>query len=143
MKRRHTPNPKRKMRDKPGSTEAVELDALASRVSYAGNSAHKRNPGDFGLTPPSQSREGKTLCDSAGIVKRSVAEALLKKGVCSGLVSVQERNGWPQNIWAVHNNDTPLEAMLENAETGTYHGYPLQRDDPFCGEILERWNAND
>ena len=140
MVKRQSGNPKRKMREKPGSeAERNALNELASKVSYTRNPAHKRNPGDFGLNPPSQPREGKTLCDGAGIVTRGVAEALLRRGVRLGLVSVQVRKGWPQNVWAVHDRNIPVEAMLENPETGTYHGYPLQRADPFCGEVLERW----
>ena len=142
MQGRRSGNPKRKMRDRPRSNaETAALEKLASKVSYTGNPSHKKNPGDFTLSPPSQPREGKTLCDGVGIVKRSVAEALLKMGLRHGLVSVQERKGWPQNIWAVHDKNIPMEAMLENAETGTYHGYPLQRDDPLCGQVLERWKS--
>jgi hypothetical protein len=142
MKRRHSVNPKRRLRDRQRSkSETSELQRLASKVTYAGNPSHKRNPGDFGLTPPSQPREGKTLCDGVGIVTRSVAEALLKEGLRRGLVSIQERNGWPKNIWAVHENSAPLEAILENAETGTYHGYPMQHDDPLRAQVLERWQS--
>jgi hypothetical protein len=28
------------------------LDDLSKKVSYGGNPEHKKNPGDFGLTPP-------------------------------------------------------------------------------------------
>lgn len=130
------------MRAKPeSSTEIAAFEKLADKVTYTGYSAHKKNPGDFKLTPPNAPRQGKTLCDSAGIYRRSVAEALLKTGLQRGLVSVQERKGWPQNVWAVHDNSIPVEAMLENAENGTYHGYPLQRDDPFAEEVLKRWKS--
>jgi len=121
--------------------ESSGLDQLASKVTYGGNPSHKRNPGDFGLTPPSQPREGKTLCDAVGILRRDVAEALLKEGVRRGLVSVQEHKGWPKNIWAVDENSAPLEATLENPEIGTYHGYPMQQDDPLCAHVLERWQS--
>lgn len=131
------------MRDKPNTeAERVALKKLASQVLYGGNPSHKRDPGDFNLSPPSQPREGKTLCDGAGIKNRLVAVELLKMGIQRGLISVQERNGWPQNIWAVHDNDMPMEAILENAGTGTYHGYPLQHDDPFCDQVLERWKSS-
>ena len=141
MRRRRTANPKRKIRDRPKSdAQITALELLASKVTYTGNPAHKRNPGNFDLSPPSQPREGKTLCDGTGVTKSSVAETLLKEGLRRGLISAQERNGWPKNIWAVHEN-TPMEAMLENAETGTYHGYPLQCDDPLCRQVIERWNV--
>lgn len=37
------------------------LAKLASQVKYGGNPEHKRNPGNFGLTPPSGPRPGKSL----------------------------------------------------------------------------------
>lgn len=143
MKRRLPGNPKRRIRDKPNSeAERVALEKLALQVVYGGNPSHKRDPGDFNLSPPSQPREGKTLCDGAGIKQHQVAVELLRAGMKRGLVSVQERNGWPQYIWAVHGSDIPVEAILENSGTGTYHGYPLQYDDPFRDLVLERWRSS-
>ena len=34
----------------------------------------------------------------------------------------------------------PLEAMLENAGDGTYHGFPMPESDPFRDKVLELWN---
>lgn len=34
----------------------------------------------------------------------------------------------------------PLEAQLENAEQGIYHGYPMPANDPFRNQVLNRWN---
>ena len=79
--------------------------------------------------------------NGSGIVKRSEAETLLKEGLRRGLVSVQERNGWPQNVWAAYQGRIPLEAMLDNPELGTYHGYPMLSYDPLYYEVLKRWNA--
>lgn len=56
-----------------------------------------------------------------------------------GLVSVQVRNGWPQNAWAVAKNGLALEGMLENSETGAYHGYPMLAIDPLIDDVLARW----
>ena len=55
----------------------AQLEALANRVRYGGNPEHKRNPGDFGLTPSFFPRPDKTLCDLAGIAHRAEAERLL------------------------------------------------------------------
>jgi hypothetical protein len=33
----------------------------------------------------------------------------------------------------------PLEAQLENAANGTYHGYPMPEDDPFRDIVIARW----
>lgn len=56
-----------------------------------------------------------------------------------GLVSAQQRNGWPQNVWAVADNGVELEAQLDNENQGSYHGYPLQASDPLCAEVQVRW----
>lgn len=55
------------------------------------------------------------------------------------MFSAQERNGWPQNVWAVTDKGEPLEAQLEG--DGIYHGYPMAEADPFRDKILERWTA--
>ena len=142
MRKRTAVNPKRRLQAPEISLSEMEsLADLASRASYGGNPEHKRNPGDFGLTPPSSPREGKTLCDDAEIFKRAEARALLKEGLRRGLVSVQKRNGWPQNVWAVSENGTALEAQLENAATGQYHGYPMLYDDPLRLEVIARWKS--
>ena len=140
MRKRRSYNPKRSIspqNDTPDHSEV--LHDLARRVSYGGNPEHKKHPGDFGLQPPSSPRLGKTLCDSVGILSRAEALRLLRDGMRRGLVSSQQRNGWPQNIWAVTADGAPLEAQLEG--DGVYHGYPMPENDPFRVEILKRWGA--
>lgn len=132
-------NLKRRIRQ---SVEPDYLQKLVDLVKYGGNPEHKKNPGDFGLMPPSQTRADKSLCDIVGIFSKKEATRLLKDGVKRGLVSEQMRNGYPQNIWAVTNGGWPLEAQLENAETGTYHGYPMNETDPFRNEVLRRWKRS-
>jgi len=135
---RKTFNPKRRVRKMPIEQELLEV--LLKRVHYGGNSEHKSNPGDFGLEPPSSPRADKTLCDGTGILEWSKAVALLREGIRRGLISVQERNGLPQNIWAVTDVGIPLEAQLENQDTGTYHGYPMPVADPLGAEVIRLWN---
>ncbi len=130
-------NPKRQMRA--DSDTSIDRDALAKCVRYGGNPEHKRNPGDFGLTPPATPRIDKTLCDGVAIFQRQDALKLLREGIRRGLISQQERNHFPQNIWAVSDNGTPLEAQLENEGTGAYHGYPMPADDAFSEVVLQRW----
>jgi hypothetical protein len=137
MRRRSGFNPKRSIRR---NLESVDLTALADSVKYGGNPEHKRNPGDFGLVPPSRPRPDKTLCDMVNVFSRLQATELLRAGVRKGLISEREKNGFPQNIWVVTNDGWPLEAQLENAEQGTYHGYPMPETDPFREEVLARWN---
>ena len=131
-------NPKRRIRD---SVQKDELKSLATKVSYTGNPAHKKHPGDFRLTPPAQPRLNKTLCDVTQIIEHRVALDLLRKGIKLGLISAQDRGGLPQNIWAVSGNGIALEAQLDNVETCAYHGYPMGTGDPLASEIVKKWNA--
>ncbi len=59
-----------------------------------------------------------------------------------GLISVQTRGQFPQNIWSVTESGCPLEAQLENQELGTYHGYPMPSTDPFRDAVLLRWSGS-
>ena len=131
-------NPKRSIAADP---TPAELARWRDEVSYGGNSEHKSNPGDFGLTPPSNPRPDKTLCDLAGISTPARAVALLREGIRRGLVSKQIRHGYPQNIWAVTEDGIALEAQLENAGNGTYHGYPIPEADPFREKVIAKWRA--
>jgi hypothetical protein len=115
------------------------LAQWAETASYGGNPVHKRDPGDFGLTPPSGPRPGKTLCDGVHVLQRKQARDLLREGLLRGLVSEQELNGWPKNVWAVTAEGHPVEAILENRETGAYHGYPMTLHDPLREVVLDRW----
>lgn len=139
MPRRRRFNPKRRIRE---LDDSGELDSLARRVKYTGNPAHKRNPGDFGLTPPAQPRADKTLCDAVRIASLLESTRLLRQGVAKGLISEQARGDFPQNIWAVTQDGVPLEAQLEDRTQGTYHGYPMPSTDDFREEVLSRWNQS-
>jgi len=140
MQRRHNHfNHKRRIKQL-ASGELEHCRALVKKVRYGGNPEHKRNPGDFGLTPPSYPRRGKSLCDDAGIFSRKVALKYLKSGLRKGLISERFNGDWPQNIWSVTDEGKPLEAQLENPATGTYHGYPMPEGDPLAGDVVRRWN---
>lgn len=139
MKKRRAFNSNRRFKD---SVVIQTLDLLVKKVRYGGNPEHKKNPGDFGLTPPSQPKADKSLCDEIGIFRKIEAENLLREGIRRGLVSQQERKGFPQNVWAVTQGGKPVEAQLENAEAGVYHGYPMPESDPFFDEVLSRWEVS-
>lgn len=141
MKRRYAQfNPKRRLLTPvEAQARAGELQKLADRARYGGNPEHKKNPGDFGLTPPSDPRQGKSLCDSAKVFKRTEAEVLLKAGLRHGLVSDRMDGEWPKNVWSVTEAGIPMEAQLENPEMGAYHGYPMPETDPLSQEVLRRW----
>lgn len=74
FKRRKKFNPKRIICAVPSNSWLA--DVLA-KVEYTGNPEHKRNPSDFGLTPPASPRAGKSLCDDAGIFKKKDAKSYL------------------------------------------------------------------
>jgi hypothetical protein len=141
MKRRYAQfNPKRKLlTPAQAQARADELGKLADRVRYGGNPEHKKNPGDFGLTPPSDPRQGKSLCDVARIFKHAEAHQLLQAGLRNGLVSGRMAGEWPKNVWSVTVEGFALEAQLENPELGIYHGYPMPDTDPLSLEVLRRW----
>lgn len=127
-------NPKRKV----SSETAVDDSLHAPR--YGGNPEHKTRPGDYGLEPPVAPRPDKTLCDAAGPFPKQRAEDLLADGIRRGMVSVQRRGEWPQNVWSVGDDGIPYEAELENKAVGAYHGYPMAADDPFRNVVIKEWN---
>jgi hypothetical protein len=116
---------------------------LAAAVHYGGNPEHKRNPGDFGLTPLASPRPDKTLCDTIEVFERSEALRLIRLGVERGLVSERWVGNFPQNIWSVTEGGVPLEAELENRDVGQYHGYPMPETDPFRDIVLAAWREGE
>jgi hypothetical protein len=141
MRRRSGFNPKRRI-CAVGTYSPQQLNNLASKALYTGNPEHKQRPGDYGMTPPSSPRPGKTLCDAAGDFSKALAEKLLRNGLIRGLVSHQDRNGWPQNVWAVEDG-VAFEAQLENETAGAYHGYPMPDNDEFRNGVMENWKARE
>jgi hypothetical protein len=134
-------NTKRRVHTQPPDTAMLRV--FAKRLRYGGNPEHKRNPGDFGLTPASAPGPDSTLCEEANIFNKEKALALLRQGVLRGMISEQTRgDGIPQNIWAVVDG-IPLEAALENEVLAQYHGYPISIGDPLGPEILRLWKERD
>ncbi len=131
-------NPKRRV-ESSADLSIETRRVLAARAAYTGNPEHKMYPNDYGLTPPSSPRPGKTLCDAVSPFPKADAEFLLKDGFMKGMVSVQRRKGWPQNVWAVSAAGAPFEAQLENSDQGHYHGYPMPHDDEFRDVVLAEW----
>lgn len=114
---------------------------LPKKSATGGKPDHKRNPGDFGLTPPALPRADKSFCDTAKIFKRAEALMLLKRGILRGMISEWNgADGFPKNVWSMTDAGIPLEAQLENPGNGTYHGYPLEVNDDFREQVIARWN---
>lgn len=122
------------------SLSADEQRLLRERTAYQGSPHHKRNPGNFGLTPPAAPRLDKTLCDEAGVFQRSVAEDLFSKAIARGLVSeATVKEGFPKQLWVVDDQGQVFEAMYGGSAPGRYHGYPIRRTDPLFEEVRKAW----
>ncbi|GAB6050609.1 hypothetical protein JCM16106_14570 [Hydrogenophilus islandicus] len=67
---------------------------------------------------------------------------MLEEAFRRGFVSQTEDKGWPKAVWAVTDEGVVLEARLDNAERGSYHGYPVPESDPLAAEIRKRWKMS-
>lgn len=115
------------------------LEELAEKLSYSGNPLHKKNPKDYGLTPPcAGGRPGKTLCEVVNISGKNDALELLREGCRRGLIDHNMQDEWPKRIWALHEGKV-LEAQHDSTPPGSYHGYPLQEEDAFREYVVDRW----
>lgn len=132
-------NRNRKIAD---SVDHARLLEIAQSVCYTGNPVHKKNPGDYNLSPPSNPLPHKSLCDKTGVFTKSTALKILRESVIRGLISDQMRGGFPAIIWGVANG-IAVEARLDNEQLGTYHAYPMQEGDPFSTHIVNLWNQNE
>jgi hypothetical protein len=129
----------RKIRDARLSED--ERAFLRASARYEGSPLHKARPNDFGLTPPTDPRQEKNLCDEAGVFQKAVAQDLLKRAIDAGLVSeASAAHGYPKQLWVVHEGRV-FEAMYGGSQAGCYHGYPIRRSDPFSDDVLARWSA--
>jgi len=139
MRRYRKYNPKRRIAET-GSVSKETLARLADVVTYSGNPEHKKSPGDFRLQPPASPRPGKSLCDTAGIFRRTEALKWLREGLMRGIVSASFEGEWPKQVWAVTEGGVVLEAQRDRA--GSYHGYPIPPGDAFQEKVIEVWNGN-
>jgi hypothetical protein len=133
---------RRKSRPKLRATRLSEAEKehLRRVVSYEGRAYHKRNPGDFNLTPPAAPLPDKTLCDEAGITRRADALELLELAIEGGLVSEHEApGGLPKRLWVVDAGGRVFEAMWGGLAPGSYHGYPVRRSEPMHDDVLAAW----
>ncbi len=133
---------RRRIRDPKLSSE--EQETLLARATYEGSPLHKRKPGDFGLTPPTDPRPDKTLCDEAGVFKIAEATRLLQQGIKHGLVSeATHSDGFPKEIWVVDDKGRVFEAMYGGSEKGAYHGYPIRQNDPLFEKVSRVWKKSE
>lgn len=127
---------------RPARLNEEERTFLRAYAAYQGSPHHKRNPGDFGLIPPSAPRPDKTLCDEATIFNLEIATVLFQRAIDRGLVSESSgAPGFPKQLWVVDDNGRVFEAMHGGVAAGIYHGYPIRREDPLFDRIREAWLA--
>ena len=108
-------------------------------AAYEGSPNHKKNPGDFGLTPPAAPRPHKTLCDEANVTSLAEAKRLFRLAITRGMVGDKSVGSFPKNLWVV-DGSVVFEAMIGGSQMGKYHGYPIRKADPFYEEILDEWS---
>ena len=115
---------------------------LSAHAQYEGSAFHKKEPHNFDLTPPSNPRQDKTLCDEAGIFDKQIAFELFARAIQVGLVSEKDKvDGFPAQIWVVDRDGRVFEIMYGGSRTGRYHGYPVRRVHPLFEKISLAWAA--
>ena len=97
-------------------------------------------PNDYGLSPPTSPRPGKTLCDARAPFPKRDAYSLLVRGVSRGMMSERHSGGVPQKIWAVSDDGMAYEAQLENPAQCSSHGHPMPEADDFRAVVLREWS---
>lgn len=121
---------------------ADERAHLQAHARYEGSPHHKRDPNDFGLTPPTAPRPDKTLCDEADVCEKAIALKLFQLAINRGLASeTVASSGFPKQLWAVDENGQVFEAMYGGSKVGAYHGYPIRRTDPLFDEVTVAWRG--
>lgn len=114
---------------------------LVANARYEGSALHKAKPNDFGLTPPTNPRKDKTLCDEANVLDKATAKALFDAAIAHGLVSEQSTgDGFPKQMWVVEKGRV-FELMYGGSQAGRYHGYPIRDSDPLADQVRARWSA--
>jgi hypothetical protein len=118
-------------------TEEEKL-VLLERACYEGSPLHKRNPGDFGLTPPASPRPDKTLCDIAEVLTLQKAKHLLESAIKKGVASEsRQAQHFPTSLWVV-DGEHVLEARYGGSRLGYYHGFPIPKDQALY-ELIRQW----
>jgi hypothetical protein len=127
----------REIRNTPLSND--ERAFLRAHAAYEGSPFHKKEPNNFGLTPPTYPRPDKTLCDEAGITDKAIAFALFARALEVGLVSRAWKDGFPKQIWVVDDGNQVFEVIYGGSTTGRYHGYPVRLRDPLFEQVRAAW----
>lgn len=109
----------------------INLDEVASRVSYVGSPEHKDFPSFAGQPRP---RGDASLCPRE-IRDAAVVTEWLRSAIRRGSTGAPWERGFPRYAWHKEAG-TVFEARLVNSGDGSYKGYPLNEDEwpPGIGE---------
>jgi hypothetical protein len=125
---------------RPDSLTDEERAFLKANAAYEGSPFHKKNPNDFGLTPPTYAvRPEKTLCNEAGITQKQIAIDLFARAIDVGLISAAWTARFPKQMWVVDDGEQVFELMYGGSRPGRYHGYPIRLRDPWSEEVKRIW----
>jgi hypothetical protein len=99
----------------------IDLEKLASRVSYVASPEHKDAPSFAGQPKP---RADASKCDRQLAFKQEEVTEWLRLAIRRGAISMVLEDGFPRYAW--HKEDEVVyEARLTNQGLGQYKGYPL------------------
>ena len=104
----------------------VDLEALASRVRYAGSPEHKDSPSFAGSPRP---RPDASLCPRELATEQQQVTKWLRTAIRSGWTGAPWEGrspSFPRYVWYRHGG-TVFEGRLVNRGLGEYKGYPLER----------------
>lgn len=138
MRKRQSNRPERRFID-PDAITTAEREALCHRLRYVGAAYHKRSPGDYRFTPPSNPRPTKSLCDDKRVILKEQALQLFRDGVRKSMISALSASGVSKYVWAVDQNGDAYEAKTHPNHEISYHGYRLGEDDNMRDIILREW----
>lgn len=129
---RHSDNDKRRL---DSNLDPERITTLYTNACYKGHPKHKRNPRPFGLDPYRGRRGDETLCDehaNFGAADIPRIPALLKRGICAGLIG-------GRLLWTVDDNGWIFEGRLTNPAQSEYHGYPVRPSEAIAKLVYNRF----
>ena len=124
---------------------ALDIETLATRVSYAGSGEHTARPLDPSFDFSPALRSDASRCDPR--ITRERAQAALRQAVRQRCVSEDFLGDFPRYIWGWLDGQ-PHVARLDNQEQGAYKAWPIgttawcsRRRGPRACSTPRRWRS--
>lgn len=105
---------------------ALDVEALAAQVSYAGSNEHKVRPIDPSFDFSPALRSDASRCDPR--ITREQAQAALRRAVRLRCISEDFDGDFPRYVWGWLDG-RPHVARLDNRERGAYKAWPIGREE--------------